>query len=291
MKNAKTLIVLVAVIALLVGAYFVVSSGILEKKPEPVKTVTENRVIFDYNRELKSLTITRKDGTLTFDNKLDKWVCREYPNYPMDKEKLDGMGSYLTNLTAVRILDKNDPAFGIDDGATVVFILSDGTESVVHIGVVNTATTDYYAGNRDMDRIFTIPGEGAEKFYGDIMDFVLLPENEKIPYDTVNDIKVNGVSRKDQAADFANALNVIYTSSCASPYTENFDAYGLTNAKWTVETDFINENGIASSYVFWVGDQCADMPNYRYVRLSAYPNAVYRCFSLSIEDLMKLLEG
>jgi hypothetical protein len=191
----------------------------------------------------------------------------------------------------VRILDENDPLYGIDDGAKVEFTLVDGTLGIIHIGVVNTATTDYYAGSWTMERIFTIPGEGAEKFYGTIMDFVLLPENEKIPYDTVNDIKVNGVSKKAQAAEYANALNVIYTSSCATPYTENFDAYGLTNAKWTIETDFYNENSIQSSYVFWIGDKCADMPNYYYVRLSTYPNAVYRCFSLSIEDLLELLEG
>lgn len=287
----KSLIVLLVAIAVLAGLYVLLSSGVLEKK-EPVKTEepAPNLSLLDYITLPDLIEIDRRGDVLTFERNADKWVCSEYPDYPIDNDKLNTMGDFLSKLTAVRMLDEESPLYGLSDpSCTIGFRIGGGAEYTLVLGDKNVATGDYYAAVKNTKVLFTMAGSGTEPFYGNMIDFVLVPEIEDIEKEYVTAVTVNG-SVRENAGGVVSAINSLYLSSCEEPFTESLGKYGLESPAWDIVIDYRGEAGESLSFGLKIGDPTED-GKYHFVTVSGLENTVYRCFNINIDRIISALEG
>ena len=283
----KTLTALLAAVVILGGLYFLLSSGVFDKKSENKEENKTESVIFSYDRPTVFMEIKGKE-TLTLDKKGDEWICREFPLYPMNNEELSKMGGFLSTLTAKRMLEGQNEAFGLSNPSlTVTFRLSDGTEHTLLLGVKNAATGDYYACMPGDINCFTVDGESADEFFKTAFEHVLIYELPQIPSDGVSSVRVNGKTKKNNN-DIVSAVNSLYFSYCENAYASDLAKYGLSPAKYEIEVIY-TEQGASRTFILYLGEKADN--GYTYAAVSDLPNTVYCCFEMGIERLLSAIEG
>ena len=307
MKKKKGLLVLIIMLAVFVGLYFVVDSGILER---PVEDTTEDEVpvidltINKWSMPAVVIRLTNSTGSYYYDHiSSSDWTCADNPNYPLDNTQLDEMAAILGQMTGTRRLVKNNDnmeLFGLNDPvAKINFSSATGLSGTLSIGMQNQATTDYYVYYEGVDAIFMMSSAYVDYFLKDLMSYVIVPEFPTITLTDVTSVEYRSAEVSFTTAKLASSnskhsgiisgINSMYVSAVENPYTEDLAAYGLENPAIEVTYNYESfEGGIstgAKSFTLKVGAQDPENDKYYYATISDYPNTVYRLFYMSLSHL------
>lgn len=310
MKKKKGLIVLVCVLVLFVGLYFVLDSGVLEKKPD-TSSMQDDIPQIDLNitqwpSPAITIALENATGRYTYDHRTSAgWKCLEHDKYPLDEAKMNDMAAILGKMTATRRLVKNADnmeLFGLNNPiATVSFASATGLSATLTIGMQNTTTTDYYVHLNGVDAIFMMASSYVDYFLTDLISNVIVPEFPEIAAAEVKKAVYEAegisfsatrlISNNSAHAGLMNAINSMYVSSVVDPYTEDLAQYGLDDPD--IVASFIyekTEGGVGrgeKEFTIKIGDKDPADDRYRYITLSDYPNTVYRIFYMSLDRLLE----
>jgi hypothetical protein len=190
MKFYKNAIILVIIVALLVGAYVLVTRD----KPESEENVSDLIRLTDYTSdEVESLTLENPAGTFVIVRKDDKWVLSLPTDLRYDSSTLSSIVINASSIVADRLVEENaqDIAkYGFNDPVTVRLKTNDGKETLLEIGDKTPTKSGYYikfAGKNDVYIISTYTGDYLVKDRNGmrskkLFDFV---------YDDINTLAMN----------------------------------------------------------------------------------------------------
>jgi len=309
----KGIIVLIVILAILVAGYFLVDSGIFEKKePDnkaPSAPVQVDLTITNWTEPASSISLKNQSGEFTFQRKGTDWFCAELPTYPISGTRLSEMAAILGGMTGTRQIKfstENMETFGLNDPiATLKFKANSTAEETLVVGKKNQATTDYYVKLGSKNAIYMMQSQYIDYFLGDSIYYVDIPElpdvqttevslfRYKSDKGTFELSKLNANNSKHY--DLTVGFGSIYLSTVETPYTEDMAKYGLDdpNVYTYVEYKTTDEQGVQSTlktFELKVGDICPDDENYRYAVSSIHPNAVYRMFTVALEGFTSVAD-
>lgn len=305
MKQNKTLIILVIILAVLTGMYFIVDSGVLEPKKDdaPPPTVSENLTVTYFSAPASHIEITQGDATLTFDDGKTGWSNKEYEKYPLSDTSLDNLAAVLCRLTATRELAYNQEnviLFGLDNPTTKVkFSNSDGVNETLLIGNRNPANGNYYIALEGGKKLYMLGADYANMLSTDIMTYVLIPEFVDYTQDTLKTLEISHDGKVFNITNFNSTnnthvkvlsyLNAGYISHCHEPYTENLEQYGLIDSDTYIKVVYKDTgSGKDVEFILTVGNIHPEDDRYYYVTVNDHPNTVYRMFNLNLTRLWEL---
>lgn len=165
MKKYKTIIVLLSVLCLCVGLYFLmgfISQNRAEKEMQEDIMVT-NLV------SLTSLEYTDGETTMSFVKEDDIWYVKENESFALDSSLVESMASTLQSVMAVRQLDGADELedYGLEEPLYTI-TMKDENEKETTLYIGDGAGENYYATVDDKEVVYTIDTSAA-----DVLEFDL----------------------------------------------------------------------------------------------------------------------
>lgn len=164
-KRQRSILSLVVVLAVLVGAYFYVSNR-PKKQAEDNKTIEICKVP---KEDIVKMVLESRDGTtLTFEKKDDKWTV-DYPHpVVLDQTSVDDIAYSFASLYAERIIDENPKdlsVYGLDKPAVVArAFLKDGTQKVLYLGNKTPSGNTYYLMAEGDPKVYSVWMNHGEHF-------------------------------------------------------------------------------------------------------------------------------
>ena len=155
MKKYKTLIVLLSVLVVFVGLYFLVNA-LNEKQAEKE---LETDVMVTNLSELKMLKYTDGKTTLSFVKEKDTWYKEDDKEFALKNIKVNSMEDSLADIVAVRELKNPDDLADYEletPKYTITMKDKDGKEAVVYIG--KQVGENYYATVGDKKVVYIVEG-------------------------------------------------------------------------------------------------------------------------------------
>lgn len=284
MSNFKKLIIPLVILALLVGAYVVVTNlpesetgeedtGSNEKiqifnfeKNDLSEIIMENKggvLHFRYTTIQVEQEKTNDDGTVTTE-KVDRnvWVAVEPEGMNVRSSSVESIAWNGNSLTAYKVIDENPSdlsVYGLDNPEKITFIMKDNTRYVLLIGNETPTGGAYYVKKEDEPTVYTIGDYEAEKFIQ--TKFELL---ETDIYD--KDYQPTDIT----ALSFTRSGNLVFKADLDDKKTNWLLSYpiqaearyenmykiaealtGISASKYVDENSDLNQYGLASpAYVF-----------------------------------------
>lgn len=185
MKFYRNTVILLVVVGLLAGAYF-----IIKNKKGPDKTNTDESAIKVFQLDSSKITeidLSNKDGNFVFNKKDKTWTLTAGGKFKADSSKVDSIAADMASLTAEKIIDENASnlaQYGLSSPKTSVTAkASDGTVKTVQIGDKTPTGEGYYIKERENNKVYTIStytGDTLMPGKNDLRDktlFTLKPED------------------------------------------------------------------------------------------------------------------
>ena len=165
MKLYRNAIILLAVVALLVGAYFVISS--IKPDDSPIEDPSDKYVrLTDYTTDkVKSLTLINPDGTFVIEKKDTEWVLSSPTDLKYDSSVLSSIVINASSVVVDEVIEENaqDLAkYGLDQVITVKLMDTEGKETVLEIGDMTPTDSGFYikeAGKNDVYIVSSYTGK------------------------------------------------------------------------------------------------------------------------------------
>lgn len=172
MSKKRTIIALIAVLALLVAVYvYVEVAGVNE--PETVAT-DRIRILELSVENIANMVLVSEDATLNIERVGDSWEV-DYP-YPinLDSRRIDDIAFSFQGLMAETVLDENIEdlsVFGLDEPTVEATVtLMDGTRHTVYLGNRTPLGNTFYLMKSGDTRVFTVWGSHGNHFSYTIND-------------------------------------------------------------------------------------------------------------------------
>lgn len=159
MKKYKSMMILLVVLVVFVGLYFVMQ-GISKKQAEEE---SEEDILVTNLGDLVELEYTDGKSTMSFVKEEDAWYVKSDKAFALDSAKVDEITESLVKVTADRKLDGADEpsAYGLEKPAyTITMKDANGKEVILYIG--NEVETGNYATTDDKKVIYTIGSTVAD---------------------------------------------------------------------------------------------------------------------------------
>lgn len=199
MKKYKGLIIGVVILALLIGAYLIVSNMNVgeDDTASQAKANGPFDIIDETNDTITVITYSNSYGDVNFLNVSGIWSCPANPDMPVSQSFVNEMASKLTKVTATREIDTdiNEADYGFDEPTLVLTIGTKGTDShTLTVGKKNTSSGNYYL--KFKDKIYMIDDSivvATNYELNAALDTHMLPviDPEKIKSLTVNGEEAN----------------------------------------------------------------------------------------------------
>ena len=165
MKKYKTMIIFVAVFALLVGLYFVMSQI---NKSQAEKEIEETIMVTELSN-VASMEYTNGETTMSFTKSADAWTVTDNDEINLDSDAVDTIADALSQVEAVRVLEGADElsAYGLEEPAYTITLTTDaGSEVTLYIG--NAIDDNYYATIGDKVVVYVISSSAVDALEFDI---------------------------------------------------------------------------------------------------------------------------
>lgn len=176
-KKSMNLITAVAVLVVLSGAYVGVKTYVAkQEEKENAEEEEEKTQVFSISSEdVQSIKFVIDKKEVTFEKNNDEWVKSDERDFPVDQDKLiEAIGS-LNNVEADRVLDNvtDTTEYGLDDPTNTITITDkDGKETVLHVGMENASTSQYYVENgEDESKIYVVVDSVFQPFMKTLYDY------------------------------------------------------------------------------------------------------------------------
>lgn len=157
MKLYRNAIILVVIVALLVGAYFVVSKN----KPADEST-TDNDIIKLVNfttTDVASVTLENPEGTFVIEPKGSDWVLVTPTDLRYDSSKLSSIVINASSVVADKIIEENPKdlaIYGLDNPKKVTVKDKSGKSVTLEIGSMTPTKSAYYVMPADKNTVYTV---------------------------------------------------------------------------------------------------------------------------------------
>lgn len=181
MKRQNKLLVLMIVLAIILGAYFIVSRlGISDED-----TASESNFIQIFNTSRDSIikmswSYSDNSFTLKRDDTSSDWYYPDEPEKAIDQTSASAMLSAVYSVTATSSIEPADElsAYGLDPAFMLItVVLDDGSEYQLHIGIYNSFADGYYAlDNGNTEQIYIISSSVYKAFAYSIEDIIVVDD-------------------------------------------------------------------------------------------------------------------
>lgn len=164
-KRARTLVILLCVLATCVGAYIVISFTNANEAKKAAEAANAALLYASGRDAPVKISCVSSGEPLSFVLEDNKWYAANNHDFPLKQEPLTTLAASLNSLTAVRILDKPLPlsAYGLDQPAYT--LTASGKDGNVFKMLIGSQTGEYfYAMTEGGNKIYTIPAA----FVGDL---------------------------------------------------------------------------------------------------------------------------
>ena len=196
-KKSMNLITAVAVLVVLSGAYVGVKTYVAkQEEKENAEEEEEKTQVFSISSEdVHSIKFVIDKKEVTFEKNNDEWVKSDERDFPVDQDKLiEAIGS-LNNVEADRVLDNvtDTTEYGLDDPTNTITITDkDGKETVLHVGMENASTSQYYVENgEDESKIYVVADSVFQPFMKTLYDYAKAGTFPVIDSSTVSNVTVD----------------------------------------------------------------------------------------------------
>jgi hypothetical protein len=167
MKFYRNAIILLVVVALLVGAYFLVRNIKPEEEELPDQTEQYERLT-DYTSDaIESVTLINEDGTFVIVKKDQDWVLSSPADIRYDSSKLSSIVINASTIVADKVVEENAAdlsIYGLDKPAKAVVKTTDGAETVIEIGNLTPTRGGNYVKLAGSNKVYVI-----SNFIGDML--------------------------------------------------------------------------------------------------------------------------
>jgi len=195
-KLYKNAIILVVVVAVLVGAYAVVS---YIKSQETTERKTYDKIIDLSSLDMKELIIEREDEKLVFvkDENDNEWKLQHPENIKYNPSKLSSAAINFSSVFADKLIEENATdlsKYGLDKPVIVTAKMKDGREEGLEIGNLTPTGGAYYVKKKGENTVYITDTYTIDKVkltVNDIRETVLFNV-------TSEDFKGLSMSRKGQ---------------------------------------------------------------------------------------------
>lgn len=158
-KKRNTVIVLLAVLIAVCGAYFGVQKYNEAQEARETEEDGDASIPVIALEDVAAVSYDNEKASLSFEKQEDTWVNTEKEDFPLMQNRINSIANAMKDLSASRKLeDVEDLAqYGLDSVTkTVTAKDSSGNEKTLKIGAVNEYTGDYYAMVDGDDAVYTI---------------------------------------------------------------------------------------------------------------------------------------
>lgn len=196
-KKSMNLITAVAVLVVLSGAYVGVKTYVAkqEEKENAEEEEEKTQVLSISSEDVQSIKFVIDKKEVTFEKNNDEWVKSDERDFPVDQDKLiEAIGS-LNNVEADRVLDNvtDTTEYGLDDPTNTITITDkDGKETVLHVGMENASTSQYYVENgEDESKIYVVADSVFQPFMKTLYDYAKAGTFPVIDSSTISNVTVD----------------------------------------------------------------------------------------------------
>ncbi len=154
MKKKKTIPVLLVVLLVLIGCYFMIEDMQEKKAAEEADSTTYVTKIDD----LVSMKYGTSDtNTMSFVKKDDVWYYEADETISLDQSSIESMVSVFSNLAAVRVLEEPDALedYGLEE-AKYTLTLEDASGNVTTVYVGDAVDGNYYVTVNEKEVVYTV---------------------------------------------------------------------------------------------------------------------------------------
>jgi hypothetical protein len=160
MKLYRNAIILVVVLGLLVGAYFIIGS---KKAADP--EVTDPSVAADINvikveqEKITSLEFNNEKGSFTLNKKDKAWTITPASELSIDNAIAEASASDMAAISADKVIEEKATdlsKYGLDKPATIKVGLADGSTKELEIGKNNPTNEGIYVKNKGEAKVYLI---------------------------------------------------------------------------------------------------------------------------------------
>lgn len=186
MRSFKGVIILAVVLALLGGAYFLVTK---EANNKEETLVNDNEVIkiLELDKDkMSEIIIQNNEGEFIFKKQGEDWEFAYPEGLKADKSRLVSISSTLAYLTARKVVEEEatDLAqYGLDNPVTVTVKMKDGAQQTVELGNKTFTKQGYYLKKKGNNKVYVIGAYDGDKLKGsrdDLRDKTILSLDKKV---------------------------------------------------------------------------------------------------------------
>lgn len=158
MKKYRFLIIAVVVLALLIGAYFVVSNMNKGEEEQTTEEAAEEIVVYDETLDtITTIAYSNSYDKVNFSNLTGAWSYPSDPSMPVSQSFVEEMASKLSKVVATREFDtnQNEADYGFDEPTLELTVATRGgnVHSLI-VGALNPVSDNYYL--KYNDKIYMI---------------------------------------------------------------------------------------------------------------------------------------
>ena len=196
-KKSMNLITAVAVLVVLSGAYVGVKTYVAkqEEKENEEEEEEKTQVFSISSEDVQSIKFVIDKKEVTFEKNNDEWVKSDERDFPVDQDKLTEAIGSLDNVEADRVLDNvtDTTEYGLDDPTNTITVTDkDGKETVLHVGMENESTSQYYVENgEDESKIYVVADSVFQPFMKTLYDYAKAGTFPVIDSSTVSNVTVD----------------------------------------------------------------------------------------------------
>lgn len=168
MKLYRNAIILVVVLGLLIGAYFLISNK-KATTPDTTDTSTDIGITLVEADEEKiiSLEFNNENGTFTLNKKDKAWTMDPASELPIDNSTADTSASDLSVITAEKVIEEKAAdlsKYGLDKPSTLKLGLADGSSMEIEVGSANPTNDGVYIMKKGDPKVYLIGSYFSRKF-------------------------------------------------------------------------------------------------------------------------------
>jgi hypothetical protein len=166
MKLYRNAIILIVIVALLVGAYFLVRNAKKTDDEQPDPAAQYNRLTDYLTDDIESVTLINKDGTFVIVKKDKDWVLSSPSDVKYDSSILSSIVINASTIVADKVVEENAAdltIYGLDDPAKAIIKTTDGKETVIEIGDRTPTQGGNYVKLAGSNKVYVISNFAGEK--------------------------------------------------------------------------------------------------------------------------------
>lgn len=248
-KQAKTLIVAVIVLAVVIVLYFGMSkwNEVEEAKDDEDTSISLLDISSD---DVVAFSFDYEGETYSFVYEDDTWYLDSDRDFPVEQSTIEGKLSSAVSTTAsqeIEIDEDNLADYGLDEpSCTITITDSDDNETIFEIGDENTVTYEYYCRLNESDTVYMIDSTLESMMSFDLYDVADMDDFPTISSDEIKELSVSDGTETielddEDDEDAYSEIAALYYSAHVDYDCEDLSTYGLDDPTYTIVIGYLEE--------------------------------------------------